>query len=130
MDSKLNYLNWIKKAEDDFQFAKINLEEEKEFFDQICFHFQQAAEKYLKAFIVVNNLEFRKIHELPTLLDICFKHDPSFASFEEDCKELTEFYIEPRYPTLWEGKITKEMAWEALKKAKKLRDFIRKKLLK
>jgi HEPN domain-containing protein len=130
MNSKQNYSDWIKKAEDDFQFAKINLEEEKEFFDQICFHFQQAAEKYLKAYIVAYDLSFRKIHELPSLLDICKTRDSSFQQLDQECKDLTEFYIEPRYPTLWEGKITKEMAWEALKKAKKLRDFVRKKLLK
>ena len=38
---------WISKADEDFEFARINLEEEKPFHAQICFHFQQAAEKYL-----------------------------------------------------------------------------------
>ena len=36
---------WIEKAEEDFEFARINLEEGKRFFAQICFHFHQAAEK-------------------------------------------------------------------------------------
>lgn len=44
---------WLTKADDDFEFARINLEEEKPFFAQICFHFHQAAEKYLK-FIIQN----------------------------------------------------------------------------
>ncbi len=30
---------WITKADEDFEFARINLEEEKQFFAQICFHF-------------------------------------------------------------------------------------------
>jgi len=55
---------WITKADEDFEFARLNLEEERRFFAQICFHFHQAGEKYLKAFIIANALEFRKIHDL------------------------------------------------------------------
>jgi HEPN domain-containing protein len=55
---------WLAKAREDFEFARINLEEGKLFFAQICFHFHQAAEKYLKAYIVAHELEFRKIHPL------------------------------------------------------------------
>lgn len=51
---------WMAKAHEDFAFAQINLEEGKPFFAQICFHFHQAAEKYLKAYIVTNELDFRK----------------------------------------------------------------------
>ncbi len=41
---------WISKADEDFEFALSNLKEGKTFFSQICFHFQQAAEKYLKSY--------------------------------------------------------------------------------
>ena len=30
---------WIDKADEDFEFARVNLEENKPFFAQICFHF-------------------------------------------------------------------------------------------
>jgi HEPN domain-containing protein len=36
---------WLSKADADFQFARVNFEERKPFYAQICFHFQQAAEK-------------------------------------------------------------------------------------
>jgi HEPN domain-containing protein len=52
---------WIKKAEEDYQFASSVLEDST-FYAQICFHFHQAAEKYLKAFVVARDLEFQKIH--------------------------------------------------------------------
>jgi len=58
---------WLTKAEEDFAFAKVNLQEREPFFAQICFHFHQAAEKYLKAFIVARNLSFLKTHDLPML---------------------------------------------------------------
>ncbi len=59
---------WLKKADEDFDFALVNLQEGKNFYSQICYHFHQAAEKYLKAYIVAQELEFRKIHDLPVLL--------------------------------------------------------------
>ena len=63
---------WMDKADQDFEFARINFEEEKQFFfAQICFPFNQSAEKYLKSFIIANKLEFRKIHDLHLLLRSC-----------------------------------------------------------
>ena len=59
---------WLGKADEDFGFASINLDEDRPFFPQICFHFHQAAEKYLKAYIVANVLAFRKAHDLVLLL--------------------------------------------------------------
>jgi len=41
---------WLEKAEEDFQFAASVLEDST-FYAQICFHFHQAAEKFLKAFV-------------------------------------------------------------------------------
>jgi len=40
---------WLAKADEDFEFARANFEEGEPFFAQICFHFQQAVEKYLKS---------------------------------------------------------------------------------
>jgi HEPN domain-containing protein len=57
------FREWLIKAEEDFGFARIALRETK-YYAQICFHFNQAAEKYLKAFIIANHLEFRPIHNL------------------------------------------------------------------
>ena len=55
---------WIEKADEDFDFALVNFKEKKSFFAQICFHFQQSAEKYLKAYIIAQALQFQKIHDL------------------------------------------------------------------
>lgn len=92
---------WMYKADQDFEFARINLEEEKQVFAQICFHFNQSAEKYLKSFIIANKLEFRKIHDLHLLLKQCKSKDPSLSQIEDDCEYLATFYIETRYPVHW-----------------------------
>jgi HEPN domain-containing protein len=62
---------WLAKADDDFHFAAANLREGNEFFAQICFHFQQSAEKYLKAYIIAYGLTFNKVHDLVYLLKTC-----------------------------------------------------------
>lgn len=58
---------WLEKADEDLLFA-ISIIEDSTFYAQICFHFHQAAEKYLKAAVIAFDLEFRKIRDLPVLL--------------------------------------------------------------
>jgi HEPN domain-containing protein len=92
---------WLAKAHEDFEFARVNLQEGKPFFAQICFHFHQAAEKYLKSYIVAHELDFRKVHDLPLLLKICASDNPSGATLREACEYLTAFYVDTRYPVHW-----------------------------
>ncbi len=40
---------WVGKAEDDYQIAAQTARLSRPFHDQVCFHCQQAADKYLKA---------------------------------------------------------------------------------
>jgi len=70
---------WLQKAEDDFQFARISLDEKKPFVAQICFLFQQSAEKYLKAFMLSQGLKLQKIHDLMILLKRCLVKAPRMA---------------------------------------------------
>jgi HEPN domain-containing protein len=112
---------WITKADEDFEFARINLEENKPFFSQICFHFHQAAEKYLKAYIVANDLEFKKIHDLPVLLKFCTARLPELKSILEECKFLNRYYIDTRYPVHWPTHYTQKEASKAKSAANKIR---------
>lgn len=104
---------WLAKAENDSQFAAANLREDNGFYDQICFHFQQAAEKYLKAYIIRYDLSFDKVHDLTHLLRTCTAHDPSFTCIREFCILLNAAYIETRYPVHWPTNYTKDTAEEA-----------------
>jgi HEPN domain-containing protein len=101
---------WLKMAEDDFCFAETNLKAGSEFYAQICFHFQQAAEKYLKAYIIGKCLAFEKVHDLVHLLKTCSAHEPAFATLKEDCILLNTAYIETRYPVHWPTSYEKETA--------------------
>jgi HEPN domain-containing protein len=101
---------WLEQADADFRFAETNLRGGSEFYAQLCFHFQQSAEKYLKAYIIGKGLAFEKVHDLVHLLKTCAAHDPAFAGLTEDCILLSPAYIETRYPVRWPTGYTRETA--------------------
>jgi len=98
------------------------------FSPRYAFYFQQAAEKYLKAYIVAHELEFRKIHELPLLLKICTSRDPSFNQLQDDCEFLTTYYIETRYPVHWPTNFSAEQTQKAFQFASQIRALVKEKL--
>lgn len=118
---------WIKKADEDFQYAKIGLDEELEFYALICFHFHQAVEKYLKAYIVANELTFQKTHDLSKLLKICAEEDREFDILNKDVSELNPLYVETRYPEFMEN-ILKSDVQKAFKITEKIAFFVKSKL--
>jgi len=119
---------WIRKAEEDHQFASINLKEKRPFYGQICFHFQQAAEKYLKAFIIANDLEFQKIHDRSLLAKICATQDRSLEQVKDDCEFLNTFYIDTRYPVHWPTNFSETEARKASQACLKIRNLVLSKL--
>ena len=120
---------WIEKAEEDFQFALANLQERDSFFAQICFHFHQSAEKYLKAYIIAHDLEFRKAHDLPMLKRVCQTMDPAFGQLNESCEYLNTFYIETRYPVHCPTHFSREETEKAHQFAERIRSFAKQKLI-
>ena len=83
---------WILKAESDLKIAKDELTMENPVTDAICFHAQQCAEKYLKAYLVYNNKEIRKTHDIAELIKMCSEIDSEFNKLNrEDIVALTIF---------------------------------------
>lgn len=115
---------WLQKADEDLGFAA-SIIEDSPFYAQICFHLQQAAEKYLKAVIVAEDLEFQKIHDLVALLKSCLSRRPELISLMPQCKLLNRFYIDTRYPVHWPTDYTKERAFLAQAAAETIRDHVK-----
>ena len=88
---------WTQKAEDDLRNAEVLLKEGGTT-DAICFHSQQAVEKYLKAFLVFHNLPVRKIHSLVALAKQSAQKEQGLLNFMREYKTLEAYYIESRYP--------------------------------
>ena len=67
-------LPWVQRAENDITTARYLSENiHPGPIEIICFHCQQAAEKYLKAFLVWNDQEPSKTHDLIELAKLCTK---------------------------------------------------------
>ncbi len=118
---------WINKADEDLAFAKANLEQGLEFYSQICFHFHQAVEKYLKSYIIAKGLDFRKIHNLIDLLQICGQTEEDFNRFYDEAELLNPFYIGTRYPD-FVITFSKSRAEQALQAAEEIALFVKSKL--
>ena len=118
--------NWLEKARRDFITAKNGLDSSEPFTDIICFHAQQAGEKYIKAYLVWQKIEFPKTHSLEDLILIAAQKDSSFSSFIENAEILTPYAVEIRYGESEEPAI--EDAREAVEIAEQIREFILKKL--
>ena len=55
-------IEWLHKAKNDLGIAKLAIDNEVEYTDAICFHCQQAVEKYLKSYLIYkSHLKFTHI---------------------------------------------------------------------
>ena len=80
---------WVRKAEGDFHTAKREAKvTARSNYDAACLHSQQCAEKYLKAFLVLNKTKYVWTHNLIQLLDACVRVDPIFEFIRTDCSVL------------------------------------------
>ena len=70
--------------------------EPETFASSICFHSQQAVEKFLKAFLIYHNIDFPRTHDLDFLLIECKKINSKI--FDIDLGSLTDFGVSIRYP--------------------------------
>ena len=90
---------WIEKADNDIASARHLAENMRPLPAEIvCFHCQQAAEKYLKAFIVYNDQEPPKIHDLIELAKLCNNFNEDFSLLFPQCEYLSPFASRTRYP--------------------------------
>ena len=115
--------SWVKKAEKDLLTAKHELSFADTVTESVCFHCQQAAEKYLKAYLFFLDIPFTKTHEIGELITKCENKDREMSSLKEEADKLTDYAIEIRYPEEW-IEPTVEEAREAFEMANKIREFI------
>ena len=88
---------WIWKADRDFLLAaQLN----ESFSDMAAYHYQQAAEKYLKAFLSFHQVGLKKTHNIGTLTLQASNIDSAFTKLVTvaDVDAITEFATLFRYP--------------------------------
>jgi len=89
---------WLAKAEVDYRTAQRLMRDQEPIREAIAFHCQQAAEKYLKAFLVRHQVEFPKTHNLEQLLDLMAPIAPELAASLEESEVLSPYGVDIRYP--------------------------------
>ena len=114
--------SWLRYAEEDFSAAKTLLDLKKPLLAAVCFHGQQCAEKYLKALLILKDVDFPKTHDLPTLNTLCNQNSILTGLDPQQLADLTKYAVQARYPG---NQPTLEEAKEAIEIAKSVRRFSR-----
>jgi HEPN domain-containing protein len=117
---------WVDKAEGDYATAERELRARKFInYDAVCFHAQQMAEKYLKALLLNDNIDFPKTHNLRELLELCLPIDASLDLHRDLLIQLDRYAVRYRYPG---ASAERAEAKEAVRIARQIRAILRQKL--
>jgi HEPN domain-containing protein len=109
---------WLRKAEHDLLNIRNNLAAENIPTDTVCFHAQQAIEKFLKGLMVANARNISKTHDLVKLLTDVADILPELLPYEDQLEDISEYGVGVRYPddfvepTLDEARHAYEVALE------------------
>jgi HEPN domain-containing protein len=117
---------WADKAEADYKAAvALNRRRREPLPDIVCYHCQQSAEKYLKAYLIAQGMAPPRIHDLVQLLNLAVLHDARFAARLSLTQALNAYGVMVRYPGM---SATEAEARAAVSAMRRLRAFLRRKL--
>ena len=96
---KLHWIQqWVIKADSDLKAAEHLLTLKGDCPTEIvCFHAQQGVEKYLKALLMLLDVDFPKSHDLGELLKL-LPQDKNIPLTIHEAEELTDYAVSARYP--------------------------------
>lgn len=122
VDTK-NYEEWFKMALKDLTSAQILFDHDADY-GIICFHLQQAVEKYLKGYLIKQTGILQEGHSLVKLCKKAVPEDSGFKRFLKDMAFLNTFYIETRYPAEDPLLVDRDDVNECFRITKEIIDFI------
>ena len=109
---------WIEKAEGDFRTALREFRARKNpNFDAACFHAQQCAEKYMKAYLQEKSVSIEKTHDLLRLLSF-MPMVVGLQAMKAQLALLSSVAVEFRYPG---EQASRETAKECIQACKSVR---------
>ena len=76
----------------------------------VGFHAQQSIEKSLKAVLSARLIEFRRTHDLLTLVDLFVDNELMLPPFSDWLDELNPYAVEARYGTIDPSGLDRELA--------------------
>ena len=110
MDKQAELQQWKEIADSDLNLADFSAKNMWPApYAIICFHCQQAVEKYLKWFLVSHDVEPPKTHDLEELEKLCETLQPQFSTIYEKCNAVycQGMLYNPAIPMkcVWKNKI-------------------------
>jgi HEPN domain-containing protein len=91
---------WLSRAQSNLAKAKLGRDASGIFYEDWCFDAQQAAEKSIKAILVLRNIQVPKTHDLMNLLTLVQRSGLETPETILEADELTQYAVETRYPSL------------------------------
>ena len=99
MNEKIDVVKqWIEKGDHDLGTAQLTFLYLPKYRDTIAFHCQQAAEKYLKGYLLFLDISFQKKHSLNYLLGLISTKIEIIDEIFENASILEDYAVEIRYP--------------------------------
>jgi HEPN domain-containing protein len=114
---------WLNRAHKDLVAGEMLLKGGFEDYENVGFHAQQAAEKYIKAFLVRHQIEFPKAHNIALLRQLVANVDPELAKSLAEADALTPYGVEFRYPGDLPS-VSRDEGERAVRLAEETRDLI------
>jgi HEPN domain-containing protein len=125
MSDKIDIVKqWIEKGDHDLGTAQVTFLYIPRFRDTIAFHCQQAAEKYLKGYLMFLDIPFQRKHSLNYLLGLISTKIEIDDEIYDNASILEDFAVEIRYPDT-----SIELSDEDIQQAFEISKFIRKYVL-
>ncbi|MEW6686297.1 MAG: HEPN domain-containing protein [Candidatus Edwardsbacteria bacterium] len=123
---------WFKQASYDFESAKRNFEQK--IYSYTCFMCEQAAQKVLKAYLILKGERYIWEHSIQKLVERCSKYDEVFRNLRESGAILDKYYLTSRYPdaiappAIPYESYTKKEAKEAIDLVEEILNLVRNKI--
>jgi len=127
MNNNTIAMEWQRYAAQDLASAEYLLMMKPKPLEVICYHCQQSAEKYLKAFLAMQGSTISKTHDLTALNKMCSGIDQDFTVIADDCLGLTDYGVQARYP--FQLELTEADVSQAMQAAKRIESFVASKLV-
>ena len=124
--SGTSYTNGFERLKGIFGPPNICLRWSRKIIFVTAFHAQQAAEKFLKAFLVRHQIPFPKTHDIGFLLELAARADPSLQEELASAAMLTPFGVAFRYPG--ETVADREATRSALQEAHRVKAAVQRRL--
>jgi HEPN domain-containing protein len=114
---------WLDRARKDLVAGEVLIKGGFEDYENAGFHAQQGAEKFIKALLVRNQIEFPKTHNIALLTQLVANVDPQLAKTLAAADALTPYVIEFPYPGDLPS-VSRDEGEKALHLAEETRDLI------